>query len=268
LTEMLVVIGIVVVWIAILLPALGAARRRSNTLVCASHLSEIGRAYFLYAGDNRELFPWASLNYTPLGGGQDVITWDDLIAKYLGEDLTDAEIASAYAPRPMLVFTCPEDYLQRVANLLAPANGQTIYPRSYGVSSCLTPNAQYVNFEGVGGATACGEPIPWDLFKKALCIKQSWVSAPSETLLAFDMPATTNCLGGFFAYAPRPYDQTVGFVGVNGLGKVGVHGRKWNYLFCDGHVEALEPQDTVQPSDSILDAFYGVNKAWTRNPWD
>ena len=57
LVELLVVIGIITVLIAILLPALGAARERANRIKCASNLRQVGQAIAIYYTDNRNKFP-------------------------------------------------------------------------------------------------------------------------------------------------------------------------------------------------------------------
>jgi len=57
LVELLVVIGIIVLLIAILLPALKAARERANRIKCASNLRQMGIALRIYAHDNKGHFP-------------------------------------------------------------------------------------------------------------------------------------------------------------------------------------------------------------------
>ena len=57
LVELLVVIGIVAVLIAILLPALQAAKERANRVKCASNLRQLGQALVIYYGDNKNQLP-------------------------------------------------------------------------------------------------------------------------------------------------------------------------------------------------------------------
>src|SRR2546423_865528 len=57
LVELLVVIGIIAVLVAILLPALSAARRQANTTKCLSGLRQLAYAYQMYAGANRNALP-------------------------------------------------------------------------------------------------------------------------------------------------------------------------------------------------------------------
>lgn len=57
LVELLVVIGIIVVLIAILLPALNCARQAAQAVVCASNMRQVGQAMILYTTLQRGWLP-------------------------------------------------------------------------------------------------------------------------------------------------------------------------------------------------------------------
>ncbi len=87
LVELLVVIGIIAILIAILLPALQAARKQADRVKCLSAMRQIGNAYFMYANDNKGAWPVMFHGYTattPAGAPADRMKrWHDFIAKYV-----------------------------------------------------------------------------------------------------------------------------------------------------------------------------------------
>src|SRR5687768_7060552 len=57
LVELLVVIGIIAILIAILLPALQAAREHAKSVQCLSNLRGCGQILYIYASQNKGMFP-------------------------------------------------------------------------------------------------------------------------------------------------------------------------------------------------------------------
>ena len=105
LVELLVVIGIIVLLIAILLPALKAARERANRIKCASNLRQIGIALRIYAHDNKGHFPRTP--YKPRDG---VTAWLGVSWVYPGlyNDVTGPLcLLIRYRLLTRKVFLCP-----------------------------------------------------------------------------------------------------------------------------------------------------------------
>ncbi len=69
LVELMVVIGIIATLIALLLPALQAARESAKRTLCASNLREIGQIIDIYGNENRGWLPMGTRDDSLLGQG-------------------------------------------------------------------------------------------------------------------------------------------------------------------------------------------------------
>ena len=102
LTELLVVMAIVAVLVALLLPALGAARDRAKTVQCASQQKQMGAGFAAYLGDNNGYYPYAQTwrnNTTP--------TWLHALSPYLGFSSNGLASGCSAWVTPVKLLQCP-----------------------------------------------------------------------------------------------------------------------------------------------------------------
>ena len=96
LIELLVVISIIALLIAILLPALGAARQSAQKLKSNTQLRGIQQGLFIYANDNHGLFPGLrKLNYNSLA--ESAVNMSDINTYKDGFQVAGSHVGGRYA---------------------------------------------------------------------------------------------------------------------------------------------------------------------------
>jgi prepilin-type N-terminal cleavage/methylation domain-containing protein/prepilin-type processing-associated H-X9-DG protein len=244
LVELLVVIGIIAVLIAILLPALNAARRQARSVQCLSSLRTIGHAFYMYGQTHNGVWPVAvhPLNtWIPIAQER---RWYDLIAEYITSVRMDSYSDIDKVRANSVLWGCPEyarkdDYVDPVNDKLRPGYGMQYYP-TYWVDGDLK-NLAYI------GNTPAGPP-------RGRYVKQTeWTKASDRGLVA---DAVAHILG---SSAP-PFSSTVGkwqpFDPIAAVaGYIYLDGNRHgapnttktqsynkpclNMLFCDGHASPV-----------------------------
>lgn len=256
LIELLIVIAIIAILASILFPVFARVRENARRTSCASNLKQIGLAFFQYAQDYDETYPKAfaynSNTFTSTNSG----CWDTEIQKYMAANVSYIKRAA--------IFQCPSDAL--------PRTGTGGFPRSYAMTAAYV-NAN--NFWSYTATAACetGDPLTTKVGKlpdgfsgeteaddQNFCYSRgrrvSEIVAPAETLEVTEMVTTFNVMSFVnHGVVLRPVSSSK--AGCSGgvtlsspnCGQDGqvdpLHFDGWNYLFADGHVKWLKPEQTV-----------------------
>jgi prepilin-type N-terminal cleavage/methylation domain-containing protein/prepilin-type processing-associated H-X9-DG protein len=245
LVELLVVVAIIALLIAILLPSLNKAREAGRSVVCMTHLKQIGQAILMYAGDNNQTLPYA---VATLPGTETWLSYDDLLNPYLGGTLDlEKRKTDHYIPMKMPVFLCPSDRLPPGWYMR----------RSY--SLCRGSGQNYASYIDSGVAFAAWTYDPLNPVKT---VRLTEIAGPSDTMQASEWSNTYNNMGnGSGGVLDYPQQQMAGYTGSPGAAydTGNLHGGLVNYLLVDGHVELLRPEKTVGSGNTLIPK--GI---WTR----
>ncbi len=123
LVELLVVIGIIAVLIAIIMPSLSRAREQAKQIQCLSNVRQIGMGFYMYAGDNKGIYP----RFADWGGEypEDWIYWEN------DRDPAQSAIALYVGGFTAEKFRCPSDDLTRYPGHISGGYGPYLYSYSF-----------------------------------------------------------------------------------------------------------------------------------------
>jgi prepilin-type N-terminal cleavage/methylation domain-containing protein/prepilin-type processing-associated H-X9-DG protein len=265
LIELLVVIAIIAILAALLLPALSSAKNRAWRIQCASQQRQLGFGFGMFASDQEDRFPAASYYVSDTRQ----LAWDTWIHRFVGgaapdDKLNTALVPTVYAPK---IEKCPADRLPTLES--DPKWGWVKYGlrRSYAMNSVgpnwgsewwvdaksPLPNLNLTGKHGVGiawvGQGVGGYPDP-----DAKGYKTSVVKDPAGTILLVEQPNIQNAVGNAWpAFCNGPYgtgdlyqlDPNLADAKNYGNHQYGIHGKRFNYLFHDNHVQALRIEQTI-----------------------
>ncbi len=207
LIELLVVVAIIAILAALPLPALSRARAQANSAACRNHLKQVGLASQLYLNDNRDCYP---IFFTPPA----LAPWETALEPYYPLSWTN------------VAYHCPA-YKGPISKSFQGYTNNFVGSYAYngnGASdvAMLGLGARYSEPpSGALSATRASEiKSSSDMFAIADSRLSSWLT-PTPPWPGFDGMA----LGPSATFDPYPPR----------------HGRKYNVLCCDGHVEAVAP---------------------------
>jgi prepilin-type N-terminal cleavage/methylation domain-containing protein/prepilin-type processing-associated H-X9-DG protein len=267
LIELLVVIAIIAILASLLLPALGSAKSRAQRIKCTSQMKQLGVGMALFSSDHNDQYPPTAYS---TGDYQYQLSWDDYINRYIGGTAPEADLilgisgAVADAATIPKILKCPADIIQNGIDY-APYSSRRTYAMNWAgpsfqltaKNSPLPPPAYGVGIYYNVRGTAGGSLPDWD----PRGYQQSVVKDPAGTLLLVELPNGRNVAGNDWpSFCAGPGSGTPGGLSQDcvqisadstfnkvkyGAIAYGLHGRRFNYLFHDGHVGIHKITDTV-----------------------
>lgn len=221
LVELLVVLAVVSLLAALLLPALGRAKGKAQSVSCLSNLKQLGAAFLLYCDENEDVFPTGAAASALGAQPEDWIWWQVQTGPSIRPAMRDGR-GSAISPYlggyNSRHFRCPADKDALAREMTWKQNPSTeLYTYSYSLNAhSMEGMASYVSKDR----------------SRIFLNKLSKVATPShKIMLAEEKGGPSDGPGSAFIddgrWQPLGYPLTMR------------HEGKGNVTFADGHVETV-----------------------------
>ena len=200
LIELLVVVSIIALLLALLLPAVKESRQVAKLVICQSNLGQIGRAFHVYASDNRNVAPgYMEPPMNTLGSaftnwmfnesdwpvtlyGATSVNHKSYITDqgYLGGNSSKDNVPNTFRPNPRklneyvegaeAIFRCPADIGDNNTGGMTSGYNVPYYDRAYGDTNLAhQPAGSSYVYNAAHGLFSSGRVMPWkrlDEFKE------------------------------------------------------------------------------------------------------
>jgi prepilin-type N-terminal cleavage/methylation domain-containing protein/prepilin-type processing-associated H-X9-DG protein len=237
LLELLVVIAIIGILAALLLPALSMAKAQAHSTTCKNHLRQMGQALQMYVDEHRNRYPHYLGPPGPAygdakgrgGRATDLVYWSSKLFPYYPLTWTNA------------AYHCP-GYKGAITGPAFVSEGGVDRLGSYAYNAAGAKVLEDTDVK-VREHFGLGPIIYWS---KVSAVSESQVSVPSDMLAIAESKVTKA-----EDYA-SPNGQDILYCGLF-WGQSFYperHGKKYNDLFCDGHVSAISPWVLFNPTNT------------------
>jgi prepilin-type processing-associated H-X9-DG protein len=236
LMEMLVVASIIVVIIAILLPAIGKARESGRRARCVSNMTQLGHGLTAYCLDNNGAFP-ATASASGAANPADWIYWRPTTTTPAENDkfyFPKSPIVKALGTQDEAILRCPADDID-----------------SRGVT---TPTLGTYKYSYVMNYLMTSFPAPGDVNKTAT--RLTGVKSPASKVLLYEEDEATidDGSGEVDVQNAGVYKSLLSLRHERGKRSNDVDYTKYldpvrhaNVLFCDGHIDLMSQTDLHNP---------------------